>query len=603
MLALKGLPTFCFNSGAFAGFRAIRPAVTHMPKKKRTFTGERLRQIAWEAGKRYPVPLSFDCAALYMVHPRLGHVHWNMTEESAGRLMGRMGWQRGSAHPAVRVHDVTDVIFDGANSHGFFDLPVGSLSGSYYFGVSHLARDYLAEAGLKAGGEFRPVARSGAVRFDRDRPSGNYSIAGMFVGGSLGRAFPVENVFDAPVYERMNRELAGVRRKEALRVAVVFLRMGNGEGPGDPLGSFVRELSGRMEKFGAEAEFFSRPVKLSETLKPGAGPSAFSALIESGEALSAEAAGAVKAAHLRRSFHLIHCHDWYSSAAGLAASRELGLPLVLSLHSTEHERAHGGSMGALSTAICETEKAAVEAADLVMVPHSSTRLQVLNLYGAAPEKVVIVPDALSEGSSCSVSSPSEVKKWFGLNPGAPMALFAGEMSHAAGADLMVEALPTVCRNHPAAQFVFAGDGPLKGELESRAWHLGIGHRCRFLGDVTKETFDSLLMASEFVVIPARTWQDEGLAQAAIACGRPVLTTRQAGINCVVHGQNGLVTFDNPGSIVWGIQELLANPLQGSMLRIVARRSAAEAPSLENVAAQHYICYEVLLMGRGGGAGV
>jgi glycosyltransferase involved in cell wall biosynthesis len=577
-----------------------------VPRKTRTFnfTGERLRQIAWEAGKRYPIPLSFDCAALYMVRPRLGHVHWNMTGESAARLMGQTGWQHGAAHPAVRVHDVTDVIFDGSNSHGFFDLPVGSLSGNYYFGVDHMARDYLAEAGLKAGGEFRPLARSGSVRFDRDRPSGNYNVAGMFVGGSLGKAFPVENVFDAPVYERMNRELAGLRRKEALHAAVVFLRIDEAGVPEGPLVSFVRELSRRMEKFGAEAELFSRPVRLLVAVKPGTGGSLsrFSSLAEDGEALSAEVAGEVAAAHGRRPFHLIHCHDWYSSPAGLAAARDLGLPLALSLHSTEHERAHGRSMDALSTAICEIENAAVSAADLVIVPHSSTRQQVLNLYGAAPEKVVIIPDALSEGSQCSVTSPSEVKKWFGLNPGAPMALFAGEMSHAAGADLMVEALPTVCRNHPAAQFVFAGDGPLKGELESRAWHLGIGHRCRFLGDVAKETFDALLMASEFVVIPARTWQDEGLAQAAIGCGRPVLTTRQAGINCVVHGQNGLVTFDNPGSIVWGIQELLSNPLQGSMLRIVARRSAAEAPSLENVAAQHYIHYELLLKGLGGGAG-
>ena len=102
------------------------------------------------------------------------------------------------------------------------------------------------------------------------------------------------------------------------------------------------------------------------------------------------------------------------------------------------------------------------------------------------------------------------------------------------------------------------------------------------------------MASDFIVIPARTWQDQGLAQMAIGCGKPVLTTHQAGLSCVIHGQNGLVTFDNPGSIIWGTQELLSNPLRGSMLRLAARKNAGETPSTERIAAQHYMYYENIL---------
>jgi glycosyltransferase involved in cell wall biosynthesis len=122
----------------------------------------------------------------------------------------------------------------------------------------------------------------------------------------------------------------------------------------------------------------------------------------------------------------------------------------------------------------------------------------------------------------------------------------------------------------------------------------IGNRCRFLGDLSKETFEAILAASDFVVIPARTRQDEGLARAAIARGLPVLTTHQAGIKCIVHGKNGLVTFDNPGSIVWGIQEMLHNPLHGSMLRFFARKKAGETLSVEIAAAQHFMHYEMLL---------
>jgi glycosyltransferase involved in cell wall biosynthesis len=178
-----------------------------------------------------------------------------------------------------------------------------------------------------------------------------------------------------------------------------------------------------------------------------------------------------------------------------------------------------------------------------------------------------------------------------------MVLYAGEMSHGAGADLMIAALPTVCEGQRNATFVFAGDGPLKGELESHAWQTGIGERCRFFGDVPSETFASLLLAADFIVIPARTWQDEGLAKMALAAGRPVLTTHQAQIKCVVHGENGLVTYDNPGSMVWGIRELFSNPLNASLRRLQARRRVKDAPSLDTMAIDYQLHYLNLVKRR------
>ena len=46
--------------------------------------------------------------------------------------------------------------------------------------------------------------------------------------------------------------------------------------------------------------------------------------------------------------------------------------------------------------------------------------------------------------------------------------------------------------------------------------------------------------------------------------------------------------------MWGIKELLANPLHGSMLRVFAKRKAEHTQSLESVAVEHYIAYEQVL---------
>ncbi len=551
---------------------------------------ERLRQIIWEIGQRYPIPFTEDYAALAMVDPHRGHVHWHIRQESAEGLKRLTHSQ--AALFVVRIYDVTDILFDGVNAHGFFDLEVGGLQGGYYFRVDRTARNYMAEAGFRSrDGSFHALARSSATFFDRDRPSGNYQISGLYVGGASHRTFMVESVFDSPLYEKMHHELMRMKRDEPLRVAMVFLSP-QPEALESPLAFLIDEVSRRLGKFGGDVRLFMPHWDAREMPN--------SPMIPQAEALAEKAISKLFTAHRQKAFHLIHCHDWYSSVAGVEASEALCIPLIVSLHSTEHERIQGNEMDRRSSAICEKEKAAVRRAALVIVPHSSTRQQVINLYGAPPEKVVIVPDVSAGKTDRVPPDQSEAKGWFGLNRNAPMVLFAGEISHAAGADILVDAIETVSRHDPSAQFVLAGDGPLKGELEARVWRAGLGHHCRFLGDVSRETFEALLTASDFVVIPARTWQGEGLAQAAIAFGKAVLTTRQSGINCIVHGENGLVTFDNPGSIVWGIQELLHNPRKGAMLRWAGKRKGGEAPSVETAAAQLYSYYAMAVGSKQGG---
>jgi len=171
-------------------------------------------------------------------------------------------------------------------------------------------------------------------------------------------------------------------------------------------------------------------------------------------------------------------------------ARELNLPLILSLHSTEHQRTDVDRMDDFSLSVCEWEKVAVRGAALVIVPHSSTRQQVISLYGASPEKVVIIPDVFIERPPGSPAGAAEAKRWFGLNQDAPMVFFPGEISHAPGADLLMDAVPTVCRNHRTAQFIFAGDGPLNGSKLSSAFRKF--HECGVIELITTSATHAVL---------------------------------------------------------------------------------------------------------------
>lgn len=561
---------------------------------KKSISKDRLNRIAWDVGHRYPVRPTTDQLALYMVHPRLALIHWHIGEGSIETLRARLGGGFHNCRFIVRVYDVTDVIFDGHNAHASFDIEAQGLSGNHYFGIGKTARNYLAHAGMRCSdGSFHPLAQSETVLFDREGPSRNYRTnglfsGGLFSGGHMKMDFEVENIFDARIFEKLNSAILESGEKRPPSVAVVFadIEQGAGGGTRTYVDRHIERYLPALRKFGADIRPYACEIRWEENR-----------VLEQLWETSGKVFSEIKEAHAKRRFDLIHCHDWLASPVGLMAKETLGLPMVLSLHSTEHERAGREAANALSSAIAGLERKAAREASLVIVPGASTAHAVIEALGVPQHKVATVAYA-AEHAVAAVFLSADVRIRFGLNPDGPLVLFAGELSYESGADLFADALPTVCRSHKTAQFIIVGGGPLRGELEGRISHAGIAHRCRFAGDVRREAFDSILAASDFVVIPSRAGQDEGLARLAIGSGRPVVTTHRAGIGCVTHGKNGLVTFDNPGSIVWGIQEMLSNPLQGSMLHIAAKKTAHDAPSVENIAARHLIHYLEVLTNHG-----
>jgi glycosyltransferase involved in cell wall biosynthesis len=178
---------------------------------------------------------------------------------------------------------------------------------------------------------------------------------------------------------------------------------------------------------------------------------------------------------------------------------------------------------------------------------------------AAPPAAERTSDPLEKPSASGLRE--SVRRRLELGGEDVVVLIAGELDWASGADLAVEAMATVHADPAAVRLVLVGEGPLRGELERRAQHGGFAHACRFLGDLPAEAFAELFSACDAVAIPARGAQNPMLAEHGLSAGKPVLTTHQAGLGCVRHGENGLVAYDNPGSLVWGLRELGAMVLR------------------------------------------
>jgi glycosyltransferase involved in cell wall biosynthesis len=102
---------------------------------------------------------------------------------------------------------------------------------------------------------------------------------------------------------------------------------------------------------------------------------------------------------------------------------------------------------------------------------------------------------------------------------------------------------------------------------------------RLLGHVERPALTRLLRAAEALVLPSRCrvpWDDSVVDLARLA-GRPVVTTHGGPAHLVRHGQTGLVTYDNPGSMVWALDQIVNNPTHAEQMGRNGRREGDNTP--------------------------
>jgi hypothetical protein len=99
--------------------------------------------------------------------PKWLYAYWDITnehKEAARRTGGRA--------LALRLYDVTDVVFDGTNAHGMWEQEAHELARNWYLHVPIPNRHYCLEVGYRGGhGDWHLLARSNTVAAPAERPS------------------------------------------------------------------------------------------------------------------------------------------------------------------------------------------------------------------------------------------------------------------------------------------------------------------------------------------------------------------------------------------------------------------------------------------------
>ena len=210
-------------------------------------------------------------------------------------------------------------------------------------------------------------------------------------------------------------------------------------------------------------------------------------------------------------FDFIHAHDWLTMEAATILKEEMGVPMVLTIHSTEYDRSgwlHPNQW------FIDIEKKGMEKADRIITVSHVTKRVIVEKYGINPDIISVVHNA--------VYPVAEGKKQ-------KIVLFLGRLTIQKGAEFFLKAARKVLDYEPDVRFVVAGVGDMLPQLVDHAVTLGISNQVIFTGHLTEEEVNHIYGISSVYIMPSVSEPFGITALEAISAGTPTIASKTAGV--------------------------------------------------------------------------
>lgn len=267
--------------------------------------------------------------------------------------------------------------------------------------------------------------------------------------------------------------------------------------------------------------------------------------------------------------HVIHGHDWMVTNTIMAAQGEFRAPVVVTVHATEAGRHQGWLPGELSRTIHRSEWQLCHVAGRVITCSQHMRSEVCRLFALPAASVSVIPNGIDE-TEWTTTSDDRSRARARYAPQGPLIVFSGRLEWEKGVHTLLEAMPVLARQVPAARLVIAGKGGKQSDLQDLARRLSLGRRVEFAGWLPEVDLHALIAAADIAVVPS-LYEPFGLvALEAAALGTPVVVAETGGLAEIADGGRVALTFPRGDHVT--LAEVLAESLadrEGGAARLAA----------------------------------
>ncbi|MBN2374955.1 MAG: glycosyltransferase family 4 protein [Sedimentisphaerales bacterium] len=218
-------------------------------------------------------------------------------------------------------------------------------------------------------------------------------------------------------------------------------------------------------------------------------------------------------------FDIVHAHDWMTYPAGITVSALTGKPLVIHVHSTEFDR----SGEHVNQRVYDIERQGIHAATQVIAVSYLTRQIIINRYGAPPEKVSVVYNAIDRNGKALDPARAAIQK------DEKIVLFLGRITMQKGPEYFLAAAKKVLEVMDNVKFVMAGSGDMIRRTIELAAEMGIGHKVLFTGFLRGGDVDKIFRMADLFVMPSVSEPFGLVPLEALRNDVPVIISKQSGV--------------------------------------------------------------------------
>jgi glycogen(starch) synthase len=221
-------------------------------------------------------------------------------------------------------------------------------------------------------------------------------------------------------------------------------------------------------------------------------------------------------------FDIIHAHDWMTFPAAVALAQTTKRPLVVHVHSLEHDR----SGIFYDETIDKIERFGMKAADRVIAVSHYTKRSIERRHFISPHSISVVHNGVYPRQ---VASEYRHKKTWPKN----VVLFLGRVTFQKGPDYFLDVATKVIPHVKDLVFVIAGSGDMLPGIMEEVKRLSLEEYFLFPGFVQGDELEELFSVADLYVMPSVSEPFGIAALEAISFETPVILSRQSGASEVL----------------------------------------------------------------------
>jgi D-inositol-3-phosphate glycosyltransferase len=384
------------------------------------------------------------------------------------------------------------------------------------------------------------------------------------------------------------------------RIAVLMVHTSPLEQPGigdaGGMNIYVVESAQRMAAMGVTVDIFTRRTHADELEIVEISPGVRVRYFDCGhgtltkEQLPAHIAGLSKE-FLRivkdENYDVIHSHYWISGKVAMPAAKQLGIPLVHTMHTMARVKnlnlAEGETPEPMIRVQGETQ--VVAAAQSLVANTDAEAASLVSLYDACPDTVHVVAPGVDLYTFTPGQGRSAARSIVNLPHDSLVVTFVGRIQPHKGPEVLIRATCELVKHSPLLRKklvvnIMGGASGANTEevdrLKELATWLAIDDVVRFSPPVPRTDLAQWYRAADLVVVPSYSESFGLVALESQACGTPVVATAVGGLRTAVADGISGVLVDGHDPKAWS--SVIARLLQEPQRRVLLSMGAIEHAS-------------------------